>query len=159
MINYLKKWLLWFSSMKGLAITSKGVEESALMEITELINADCKINEGCVIFNFKNYKDLCLLCYKSQSADRVLYLIGSFEFDDFFNEFERFVGKADFGEWLKKYEKFKVECIREGKHNFNSMDVEKKAAEFITRKSRNIVELDLKDWQITFFVYIFIIFN
>mgnify|MGYP001589637538 CR=1 FL=1 len=66
--------------MKGLAITSKGIEETASIEIKQLINADCEVYNGCVIFNFKEFRDLCLLCYKSQSIDRALHLIGNFQF-------------------------------------------------------------------------------
>ncbi|MBS3104930.1 hypothetical protein J4234_01610 [Candidatus Woesearchaeota archaeon] len=139
--------------MKGLVITSKGVETAAAAEITELIGADCKIYEGCVIFDFNNYKDLCLLCYKSQSADRVLYLMGSFGFDDFFNEFEEFIGKLDFGDWTAKYEKIKIECIRTGNHDFKSVDVEAKAAEFILKKAKGKVVAN-KDYEIIFFIYI-----
>ena len=86
--------------MKGLAITSKGIEETSSAEIKELINQDCKIEECCVIFDFKDFKDLCTLCYKAQSIDRVLYLIGSFEFNNFFKDFEKFIGKLDFEEWI-----------------------------------------------------------
>ena len=84
--------------MKGLAITSKGVEETACTEISELINSECKKEESCVIFEFKKFEDLCLLCYKAQSVDRILYLIGSFEFNDFFDEFEKFIEKSNFNE-------------------------------------------------------------
>ena len=72
--------------MKGIVITSKGIEGTASVEVTELINAKCKVEKCCVIFDFKKFRDLCLLCYKCQSADRVLYLAGSFEFDDFFGD-------------------------------------------------------------------------
>ena len=139
--------------MNGIVITSKGVEETAAKEVKGLIGADCKIQEGCVIFDFKDCKDLCLLCYKSQSADRVLYLIGSFGFDDFFDEFGKFIGKLDFGEWIKKYEKIKIECIRLGTHDFRSVDVEAKAAEFILKKAKGKVIAN-KDYEIIFFIYI-----
>ena len=51
--------------MKGLAITSKGIEDTAAAEIKELINAKCKTEESCVVFDFRKFEDLCLLCYKS----------------------------------------------------------------------------------------------
>ena len=70
--------------MKGLVITSRGIEEIACKEIIELIDAKCKTEESCVIFDCNDFEDLCLLCYKSKSADRVLYLIGNFEYQDFF---------------------------------------------------------------------------
>ncbi len=141
--------------MKGLAITSKGVEETASLEIKELINADCRIEECCVVFEFKKFDELCLLCYKSQSADRILYLLGEFEFDDFFENFKKFINEAEFGEWPDRNKKFRVECIRLGMHNFKSVDVEKKAAELITKKlkSKNL-KIDLKDYEIIFFAYV-----
>lgn len=138
--------------MEGLVVTSKGIEETAFMEIKELINADCKAEEGCVIFDFKNLSDLCLLCYKCQSADRVICLIGSLEFKNFFGEFEKFILELNFDEWLGKAKKFKVECIRSGLHDFKSVDVEKKAGEFIA-KSKN-KKVGIKDYEIIFLIYI-----
>ena len=141
--------------MKGLVVTSKGIEETAAIEIKELINCNCKIEEGCVVFDFKEFKELCLLCYKCQSVDRVLYLIGNFEFRNFFEEFEMFINKLDLGKWTKKYKKFKVECIREGVHDFKSIDIEAKTAGFIIKKSNNKIKLSIKEYEIIFFVYVF----
>ncbi|MBI2654481.1 methyltransferase [Candidatus Woesearchaeota archaeon] len=137
--------------MKGLVITSKGVEETASVEIKELINSNCNAENGCVVFDFNDFKELCLLCYKCQSADRVLYLIGGFEFRNFFEEFKRFIEKVKFEGWIKKCKKFKVECIREGSHDFNSADVEAKTAGFIAKKG---VKYAIKDYEVIFFVYI-----
>ena len=139
--------------MKGLVITSKGIEATAATEIKELINADCKAEEGCVIFDFKELKDLCLLCYKSQSSDRVLYLIGNFEFQNFFDALERFIRELYFGEWVEKYKKFKIECIRLGAHDFKSIDVEAKASELMHKKSKNI-KVDIKEYEIIFLFYV-----
>ncbi len=141
--------------MKGLVVTSKGIEETAAIEIKELINCNCKIEEGCVVFDFKEFKDLCLLCYKCQSVDRVLYLMGNFEFRNFFEDFETFINKLDLDKWTKKYKKFKVECIREGVHDFKSIDIEAKTAGFIIKKSNNKIKLSIKEYEIIFFVYVF----
>jgi len=140
--------------MKGLAITSNGIEETASLEIKEMINAGCKSEAGCVVFDFNNFKDLCLLCYKCQSIDRVLCLIGSFEFKNFFDEFENFINDSDLGEWAGKYEKFKVECIRSGTHDFNSVDVEAKASKLLIKKSKGKSNFDIKNGDIIFLVYI-----
>lgn len=140
--------------MKGLAITSKGVEETACTEISELTNSECKKEESCVIFEFKKFEDLCLLCYKAQSVDIILYLVGSFEFNDFFDEFKKFIDKSNFNEWFGGYKKFKVECIRLGNHHFRSVDVEAKSAEFILKKSKGKIKVDIKDYEIIFLVYI-----
>lgn len=139
--------------MKGLIVTSKGIEGAAALELKGLINADCKIEECCVVFDFKDFKDLCLLCYKCQSADRVLYLIESFEFKNFFDEFKSFIEKIKFDVWVEKRKKFKVECIRVGAHDFNSVDVEKKTAGFIAKTQKN-KKYDIKDCEIIFFIYI-----
>src|SRR3989338_3300733 len=109
--------------MKGLAITSKGVEEAASVEIKELISAHCRIESGCVAF------------------------------ENFFEEFKTFIEKTGFDEWVDKSKKFKVECIREGKHDFNSVNVEGKAAGLIQNKFKN-KKFDIKSYDILFLVYI-----
>ena len=149
---FLNEWQ-YIPNMKGIAITSKGIEETASAEIRELINADCKIEEGCVVFDFKDFKELCLLCYKLQSADRVLHLIGSFDFKDFFDELKKFIERTDFKEWLNKYKNFRVECIREGNHDFNSVDVESKAAGLLLSKYKK-TKFDIKNNEIIFLIYI-----
>ena len=141
--------------MKGFAITSKGIEDTASAEIKEMINSDCKIEDSCVIFDFKKFEDLCLLCYKSQAVDKIIYLIGNFEFKDFPKEFENFIGEADFGEWIKKYKNFKVECTRIGEHNFKSVNAETQFAQSILKKYRNEkLKFNLKEYEIIFFIYI-----
>lgn len=141
--------------MKGLAITSKGIEDTAAIEIGELINAKCKIEESCVLFDFKKFEDLCLLCYKSQSVDRIIYLIDKFKFHDFHEEFEKFLDKADFAEWIKKYKNFKVECARTGEHDFRSVDAETQFAKFILKRYKNEEpRFNLKEYDIIFFIYV-----
>ena len=138
--------------MKGLAITSKGLEETASIEIKELINKKCENRDGCVIFDFEKFEDLCLLCYKAQSVDRILHLIYDFEFKDI-EDFEKSFEKADFGEWLKKHKKFKVECLRSGSHDFKSTYIEKKLITFINKKHKN-AKFGMKGYEIIFFAYI-----
>lgn len=139
--------------MKGLVITSKGIEETAALELKELINCKPKAENGYVVFDFRYFEDLCLLCYKSQSADRVLYLIGSFEFEDFFDELEKLIEKTKFEGWIEKCKRFRVECTRIGSHDFNSVDVESKTTGLIARKLKG-AKPDLNDYEIIFFAYI-----
>lgn len=139
--------------MKGLLITSRGVEDIAAVDVKELIGSESKAEEGCIEFEAKNFEDLCLLCYKCQSADRILYLLGSFEFEDFLGDFKNFLEKLDFEEWILKHKKFRLECMRHGTHEFRSVDVEAKASGLISRKLRN-AKVDLKAHEIVFFVYI-----
>ncbi|MBI3034943.1 methyltransferase [Candidatus Woesearchaeota archaeon] len=141
--------------MKGIVITSKGIEETAAIEVKELINAECVVQESCVIFDFKEFRDLCLLCYKCQSADRVLQLIASFEFGNFFEGLEKAIEKSDLGIWLKEHKKFRVECVRLGAHDFKSVDVEAKAGKFILKKHSNKkFEIDIKGYKVAFLIFI-----
>ncbi len=140
--------------MKGLVITSKGIEKYASTEIKELTDGKCEIQDSCVVFECKSFEDLCMLCYKSQSADRVMYLIDNFEFKDFFNDLENAIGKLELIKWIIKNKKFKVECVRHGNHNFKSVDVEKEFAMLISSKYKNKITLDIKDYDIIFLVYI-----
>ena len=141
--------------MKGLAITSKGIEDTAALEIKELIGAICETQESCVSFDFKKFEDLCLLCYKCQSVDRILYLIDCFEFKGFFEEFEKFFDDLKFDDWIKNNKKIKIECTRIGMHDFKSVDVEAKAAEFIIKKvkSKN-TKIEMREFDIIFLIYI-----
>ncbi len=139
--------------MKGFVITSKGLEETAAKELKELIGAVCNTEECCVVFEFKDFKDLCLLCYKSQSIDRALFLLGNFELRDFKNDFEKCVNGLDFKNWLEDYSSFKIECIRIGSHDFRSTDVEAKLASVLLKKSKKI-KFDIKNPGIIFFAYV-----
>ena len=141
--------------MKGFVVTSKGIEKIAAVEIKELINANCKIEQGCAIFDFKDFKDLCLLCYKAQSVDRVACLINSFESNNFPEDLKKFIEKLDINEWLSNHKKFRVECIRIGTHDFNSVDIEKKIGEYLVKKfNSKKIKVSIKDYEIVFLAYI-----
>lgn len=63
--------------MQGLVLVDKGLEDTAILELKELIKADGKVLEPRIVsFSFKSYKDLALLCYKAQSVQRVICLLG-----------------------------------------------------------------------------------
>ncbi|MEK6984153.1 MAG: THUMP domain-containing protein [Nanoarchaeota archaeon] len=139
--------------MKGLVITSRGIEDTASKDIKEIINANCKICDGCVVFDLNNLEDLCSLCYKCQSVDRVMYLIGDFEFENFFEDFRRFFDKIEFDGWISEHKKFKVECIKAAAYEISSVDVERESAGLILKKNKN-KKVDAKSYDIIFLVYI-----
>ena len=141
--------------MKGLAITSRGLEETASAEIKELIGAKCEVQDSCVVFDFEKYEDLCLLCYKAQSVDRIVNLLGNFEFDEFTAEFEKFFDGIKLDEWIINHKVFRSECTRIGSHNFKSTDAETLASKLILKRhSKEEVKFDLKQHEIIFFIYI-----
>ena len=61
--------------MEGLAITSKGMEDITAREINEIIGASGKIADSSVIFGINNLEELCLISYKAQSINKILYLL------------------------------------------------------------------------------------
>ena len=140
--------------MNGLVVTSKGLEKIASIEIKELINADCEMAPYCVAFNFSKFEDLCLLCYKCQSVDKVIHLLGKFNFNNL-NEIEGLIDKLDLDKLIEN-KTFKVECIRQGVHDFKSTDVEIMASKFLLGKfKKNGVKIDMKEHEIIFFICVF----
>jgi len=102
--------------MKAIAITHIGAEDVCRKEIKELIGADGKTSSGVVIFPIKSLKDLCVLCYRSQSSRRILYYLGDFEFknlNDLRNKARNIFSKNEFLKWFREKRSFKVETKKD----------------------------------------------
>ena len=117
--------------MKGFLTTHKGMEDIAAMEVKELIGSESRIDEACIVFDIKNYEDLFILCYKSQSATGVCCLLSEFDYNSIFDDFEKNIGKIEFDEWLGKNVQFRVKCIRNYEDNAASAETESKLGEVI----------------------------
>jgi len=145
--------------MRALAITSKGLEETAAKEIGELIKAKTKIKESTVIFHPKKMIDLCLLCYKSQSASTILLLFDYFRFENTpYKTIEKTINKLDITKWTDKNTTFAVRCKRTGDHGFLSSEIEKKTGGFIIKKikgDKSNIKVNLECPDIIFYVYIY----
>ncbi len=162
--------------IRCLAMTSKGIEDIAGMEVREITGKECGIRDSCIIFSTGDIKDLCLVSYKSQSIDKAILLL----LDSAFNSFgdiisaiknavegiadnpvkksnakktknkphQNKIGKiiADFGP-----KTFVVRCRREGNHDFSSVDVEMEAGKLIEKNFS--LKLDFKSPEIIFFCY------
>jgi len=141
--------------MKGFAIVSKGLEEVASDEIKEHINAETETREAGVIFSINDHFELCKLAYLSQSIDRVLFLLGSFEFEDnLFEKMKEIAAKIDFSGWIEAEDSFRVRCQKIGTDDFSTQHIEETTGEIILEKiGRHKVSLNNPD--ITFFTYIF----
>jgi len=137
--------------MKGAVIVSKGLEETASLEIKELIGGTPLSKERVVIFDIKKLEDLCTLCYKTQSASRVLLLLDNFKSKDILEVIEEKINDLDIKKWNKGT--FSVECERFGSHDFNSVDVERAVSDLIFSKTQQ--KVNLKNPDTTFFVFIY----
>lgn len=123
--------------IKACAITDKGLEKIALMELDEIIKVKGKAEDNVVIFNCESFQDLFKFCYLSQSIERVLLLFAHFEFKeykDLLSKSEAVLKKNILKEWFDKNISFKVECKRIGKHKFGSQTIDKNFGEKIILK-------------------------
>lgn len=147
--------------MKGLAITSKGIEDIAALEIKELLNSKSEIKDSCLIFNIKKLEELCLLCYKSQSVEKILLLFNFFNFNDnndLNNKIKDAIKKIKFDDWLDKSTTFRVTCKKVDNETLSSEEIARDIGALIieiikkNKKYKQKVELDIPD--ITFLIFI-----
>jgi len=140
--------------MEGLLITSKGIEDIAALEVKELIKAKARVKDSCIIFDIKKLEELCLLCYKAQSAEKILFLLGAFEL----KELEKSIAKIKFDDWLYKKTTFRVSCKKINNDAISSEEIVGNIGALIienikkNKKYKQKVELDNPD--ITFLIFI-----
>ena len=115
--------------MKGLLTTHKGMEDITSLEVMELIGKSSTTNEACIIFDIKNYEDLFKLCYKSQTAAGIYYLLQEFNNKDILNNFKKNIGKIDLEGWLSKNTQFRVKCTKNHNSSISTTEIEKKVKE------------------------------
>ncbi|NQU98305.1 methyltransferase domain-containing protein [Candidatus Woesearchaeota archaeon] len=136
--------------MKGIVITDKGLEETALKEIVEKIKSKGKIEETVVKFEIKKEEELCKLAYTCQSLRRVLLLFKEFKVEKKLEKNIALIKKIN----LKKYssEKVSVECERYGEHSFNSVDFARETSKILDDKGFKVLR---KENDLIFYVYIY----
>ncbi|HHI04174.1 MAG TPA: hypothetical protein ENL45_01365, partial [Candidatus Woesearchaeota archaeon] len=149
--------------MKAIAITHKGIEDIAALEVKEIIKVSAETKETVVLFEPKKMIDLCTLAYKAQSIIKVIYLFDEFKIQTSFNEtlktIEKRIRKINFNEWLDKNKSFKVLCRHLTNDNFSSQDIEKETGAFIIdnikERKKYKQKVDLENPDLIFYVYIF----
>ena len=97
--------------MKGFLTTHKGMEDIAALEVKDLISSKSKIDETCIVFNIKNYEDLFKLCYRSQSAIGISYILQEFTYKDILNDFKKNLEKINFKDWLISFLFKSLSCV------------------------------------------------
>ncbi len=142
--------------MDGLIIAHRGFEEVAAKEAEELIGAETKKEESCAIFKCKDYKDICKLAYKSQSAIKVLQLLSEFQASQEFEETAASIKKAlseiDLSTYISENTTFRVSCTRKGEHNFTSQDILIEAGKQIKDKTNK--DMDFDNPEVIFHIHI-----
>jgi len=149
--------------MKAIAITHKGIEDIAALEVKELIKVSSKVKETVVLFEPKKIINLCTLAYKAQSIIKVICLFDEFKIQDNLDEIlktiEKRIKKINFDKWFDKDKSFKVLCKHLINDDFSSQDIEKETGAFIINniKEKKSYEqkVDLENPDLIFYVYIF----
>ena len=135
--------------MKGLAITHKGIEDIAALEVKELIKCKSEIKDTVVFFEFNKEEDLFKLCYLGQRFAKVIELYDHFEFNDKKKILENIKKIKKKIKIDKKYKTFRVNCKRIGEHDFSSHEIEEEVGSLIDLKC------DLNNPDIIFYAYIY----
>ncbi|MBN2368720.1 methyltransferase [Candidatus Woesearchaeota archaeon] len=141
----------------GLVIVNKGAEDIAALELKELIKASAiKKYETAVKFNFKEFLELCAVCYRAQSVARAILLLAEFDVDKSMaktvKNIEKIFPEKDIKKWIHGKKSFMVETRREGEHDFKSVDISKNISLKIA-KYKSTPEYD--NPEIIFYVYIY----
>ncbi len=141
--------------MEGLVICHRGVERTVEKEIRELLKKKPTVHETALSFSVKDEKELAKLCYRSQSALRVLLLLGTAraypEQEKTLKSIDGSIAKMELSGWLQK-RTFKAECRRVGEHEYSGPDIAAGAGESIIRKTKAKVSLDEPD--VVVYIYI-----
>jgi len=149
--------------MNAIAITHKGTEDIAALEVKEIIKVSSEIKETVVLFKLKKMIDLCKLAYKSQSLIKVLSLFDNFKIKkdekSILDKIKKSVEKIDFSEWLDKERTFRVSCKHIGNENISSQEIEKETGAIITehiqKKNKYEQKVGLDNPDVIFYVYIY----
>ncbi|HLC96118.1 MAG TPA: THUMP domain-containing protein [Candidatus Nanoarchaeia archaeon] len=136
--------------MKALAITSKGMEDVCAQEINELISVKTAIKPTVVLFDVKEIKDLCLLCYKSQSVSKILLLFGHCSSKDIQNIKEP-LQKAPLQDWFAG-KSFRVSSEVIGAEQ-STAEINEEVGGFILEKTD--AKVDLTNPDVILFVYVY----
>lgn len=143
--------------MKGLIITNKGMEHISALEVKELLNIKKGIEKDDFILKFpiKRLEDLALLCYKSQSASKVIYLLGEIKvtknLESNIKKFSRILENVQLDKFLKN-KIFRVDCERTGEHDFKSVDISRKIVNLLIKKGYD--KVTFKDPKVVLYVVI-----
>ena len=133
--------------MKGLAITSKGIEHIAALEVKEMLGKDSTLYDGCITFDVSAIEQLITFTYMTQSSERVLLLLDHIELGKIDS-----LNSLDFKKWVdKKTFRITVDHI-DSDHDLVVEEIIEQVAEIILSKTKAKVDLDHPD--IVFYVYI-----
>ncbi|MBU0667095.1 MAG: THUMP domain-containing protein [Nanoarchaeota archaeon] len=142
--------------MNGAIITHQGCEEIAQMEIKELIGCVSKKKNTIVEFKTNKLQDFVLLNYKSQTAKKIIILLSEADIKPNFSKTKKALKKAveniKIDDWIEPSQTFKVDCEREGEHEFTSTEIEREIGKELQIKTKREVSLKSPDLRIIIYI-------
>lgn len=144
--------------MKGFLFTHKGMEDIASLEVKELIGKESEQAEECVIFDIGAYEDLFKLCYLSQSAHGVFFLLKKCDYKEktLLSDIDKAISSIDFDEWLDRDTSFRIRCKKKGEET--SSEIEGKIGAMVIKhiqeKKRHKQKVDLENPNLAIVAYL-----
>jgi len=136
--------------MKFLAITHKGLEDITSLEVNELVKTKTSVSDGCVLFECSE-EEAALLCYKMQSAKKIILLIDNFKVSSL-ESIKDSVKKnlSEFKKYLVEDKTFAVRCIKLENEDLQTDDICIETAD-----SLPFSKVNLKNPDIPVLIYIY----
>lgn len=122
--------------MNAFAITNKGIEHIAAMEIKELLGVPAAEAPGVALFEYPSLIGLCRLAYQAQSLSRVCHLFAVVEFDgeaDLLHQLK----KVDVAAFLKKGVSFAVRCSHDSS-SLSGQDISCEAGDIFSSSNAHV---------------------
>ncbi len=104
-----------------LGTTFKGFEKSAVLEVREILGKKAAPFTAGVVFSATD-KEIAEICYKTQSLKKVIKLFGEFSFNSL-DEIKKNCTELKIDLKLFAKKTFRVDCERQGNHEFTSQEV------------------------------------
>ena len=137
------------NKMKGIIITHPGLEAVSAKEVKEIIGSDCKVDRSVALFETDKLEDFCTLCYKSQSAMKVMNLFLSGNINSF-EDLLPHIRELDLSDWVKG--SFVVRSMIVDSDDVDTMESERLIGEIIHEKYE--AKVDLENPDVTFMFYV-----
>ncbi len=143
----------------AVAITSRGIEDATQDELRESGASRIQARKRAVIFEVKNSKELATVAYTSQTAERILFHLAHFTFENLEQDLKEHIGKiANIQEFLKEAKTFRASCQRRGEHAFTSQKMEEMLgdliSDFIKERHGITLSVNLSNPDIIFYLSI-----
>lgn len=136
--------------MEGIAVTHRGMEDLARLEIARIINKDAKKNAAALTFPIDKINDLCTLSYHARVLGAVMLKIAVEELKE--PEDLENMDPGLFKEWITEDKTFSVRCRKIGDHSFSSREVEEALGGMLDDKLPGKVKLTNPDVRVLVFV-------